>query len=706
MSHARCPAALLVALIAVATASARSAAEPATPEAGRFVGATALLVPPENSYNGYDASIHTALLRRGFEVVAATAEDLVDAARLRPYDLVVTNLKRSFTPAQVAALKAYLATGGALYANWGGPMGTPSLLAACGARSARSVYIRELTLTDSPLTAGQGEQRWPFPEFAGHARMGDKGHEMVAFEPTDGTVIARDRDGHCLGTLRAEGPGRCALLGFCPSNYRFIIGDRRPADAVLDRLLAWLLPQGLKPHPLPPTLQVCLPRQAQVSGVAVNDRPLAAPAAQPVGSLTTVTVPVGALAPDQTTRIRVDCTLPPASRHIETWLHDPVASSFVSFTPTEAADFLTALHTTVVQPLLRYEGGSVCYLRHIAGDRPRERFAKYEGDLLAEYVAACHARGIKVIGGLYLDWKRFERHLAEAPPFVGAGQAPPERKRGQPVCPLDPGVQQHNLSIVENLLANYPALDGLILDDNFEFHQRPCHCAACQERFAAWCRREAPPVAEPAAEAKANSPLWRAFWKAETLSFCRRVRGIWAAQHKPVGGWTGQRGPLAFKGVFDFAGDMVYVEPPDSVAPLLPETAGFPMVTLLWGMNRQPADMESDFVDAVRAGSTEVGFWIAYSREPGVTDNPWSLGSRMRDMFALTPGSLTAIQRAFAGAEPAWRQFYQDNLIRGDARYVVNEARFDAQCLSLTVQRLARPSARRVIGTVDLSGVR
>ncbi|MBM3473127.1 MAG: hypothetical protein FJX75_07675 [Armatimonadetes bacterium] len=669
-----------------------------------LAGATALVIQPENSYNGYDFTIYAALLRRGFEVTQGQPDDLVDATKLQAFDLVVTDLKRSFTPEQVAGLKAYVTAGGATYGNWGGPMGCQPLLALSGVKNARSVYINELTLTESPLTTGLGEQRWVFPDFCGHVQLTEKGREMVAFDLLDGIEVAHDNEGRCLGSLREEGAGRCAVLGFCPSNYRFVTDDSRQAAAVLDNLLAWLLPRGSQRHASPQTIRVSLPREAKIASVSVDGRRLPDQEARAVGSLQTVAVPVAALAEGETMLVRVACELPPVKQHIGTWLHDPSACSFISFEPDAAADFLAALHVSVVQPLLRYEGGVINCLHGIPGDRPRERFTQYQGDLLADYVQACHARGIKVIGGLYLDWRRFEQHLNDAPPHVARNQPVPEKTLGQPVCPLDSGVWDHNLAIVRSLLDNYPDLDGVILDDNFEFDGDPCYCAACQARFAAHCEQQ-PGKPDPQAEADSRGAVWKAFWKEQKLGFCKRVHDLCAERGKPVGGWTAQRGPIAFRGVFDFAGDMVYVEPPCSVAPLWPQVGDFPVVTLLWGMNRKPEGMEGDFAEAIRAGSNTVGFWIQYARGEGVTDNPWSLSWSSPKGFALTPGSLTAIERAFAGAEQAWRDYYRENLVQGDPRFAVTRAELRPKGLTVEVKRLDQPAPNRIMGPVNLAAL-
>ena len=689
-------------LMAVAFLAAVSLAVAAPPVS--LAGAAALVIQPENSFNGYDFTIYAALIRRGLDVTQGQPDDLADAAKLKPYDLVVTNLKRSFTPEQVAGLKAYVAAGGAMYGNWGGPMGCPALLAACGVKNARSVYIRELTLPNSPLTAGLGEQRWVFPDFVGHVQLTEKGHEMVAFDRLDGIEVARDSEGRCLGSLREEGAGRCAVLGFCPSNYRFVTDDSKQAGVVLDNLLAWLLPRGPRPRPLPRAIQVSLPREARISSVSLDGRRLPNPEVRVVGSLQTVAVPVGTLVEGKTALVHVACEVPPVKQHIETWIHDPSASSFVCFEPVQEADFFATLHAAVVQPLLRYEGGGVNCLHGIPGDRPRERFAQYQGDLLADYLKACHARGIKVVGGLYLDWRRFERHLNDAPAHVARNQPSPEKKLGQPVCPLDSSVWEHNLAIVRNLLDSYPDLDGVILDDNFEFDRDPCYCPACLGKFAAYCERQ-PGKPDPKAEADAGGALWKTFWEGQKLAFCKRIHDLCATRGKPVGGWTAQRGPIAFKGVFDFAGDMVYVEPPCSVAPLWPQIGDFPVVTLLWGMNRKPEGMEGDFVEAIRAGSNIVGFWIQYAHLAGVTDNPWSLGWSSGQRFGLTPGSLSAIERAFAGAEQAWLDYYRENLIQGDARFAITSASLERKGLTVAIKRLDRPAPQRIMGPVQLSGL-
>lgn len=667
-----------------------------------FAGTKALAIRPENNYWGYDSAIYGALAKRGFDVAWGEPDDLADPEKLKAYDLVTTSIKRRFTSPQVTGLKAYLAGGGALYASWGGPMSCPGLLEVFGVRNARSVRIKGFTVLDSLLTGGKGEQQWSFPAFAGYVGMGRDGREMVAFDFLAGTETVRDDEGRCLGTLREEGAGRCALLGFCPSNYRFVTEDAERADALLDNLLSWLLRGGSGTRSWPNTVEVCLPRSAKVYSVSVNGRRIRSEAKKR-GSLTTVAVPVASVREGQTARVRVACDRVAAGRHVETWLHNPVGSWFNAFaTPAQAAGFLAEVGVTVVQPLLRYDGGSICYLRGIPGDRPRGRIARYEGDFFAEYVDACHERGVKVIGGLYLDWKRFDRHLKDAPPLVGKGAEKRQKKKGERVCPLDSGVQRHNLAVVRNLLTNYPKLDGVILDDNFEFDRHPCHCGKCLGRFDAYCRRRESRPRDAAAD-PANKDSWKAFWKAETLAFTKRVHDVCASHGKPVGGWSGGTGTLAFRDIFDFAGDMHYTEPPSTVAALWPEAGDFDIITLLWGMSRRGADMEADVLEAIRSGSHAVGFWMSYARIEGDTDNRWSLGPRPGGRHGITPGTISAMMRAFAGAEEAWMDYYRENLVRGDARFVVTRAKLDSNNLTVEIKNLGRRADRRIVGPVDLS---
>jgi hypothetical protein len=175
-----------------------------------FAGTRVLVVQPENSW-GWDSAIFGALLTKGFDVTYGPPPLLEDPAKLAQFELVATNIKRTFTPAQVEGIRTYLASGGALYGSWGGPMGCPEILKTCGIRSARSEYLREWTLLESPLAAGVVRRKLVIPEFMGHVKVNVlKGVETVCVEPAagDAVVVARDSEGHSLGVLRPCGRSR------------------------------------------------------------------------------------------------------------------------------------------------------------------------------------------------------------------------------------------------------------------------------------------------------------------------------------------------------------------------------------------------------------------------------------------------------------------------------------------------------------------
>jgi hypothetical protein len=691
-------------------------AQPA-PGAGpmSLAGYRALVVRPENSYYDYDSVIQAELRRRDAEVVWGEPASLADPEALKPYDLVATNIKRSFTPEQVAGLKAYLAVGGALYGSWGGPMGCAELLESCGVRQARSVYIKEITLLDSPLSKSLGECRLPFPEWVGHVRVDAAtkegvGLEMVAFDFVDGTLAARDVEGRCLGVLKEHGLGRSAVLGFGPENGKCITQDRKLADRLLDNLLAWLMPRGPRSQAATGLVEVNLPRRAKVLAVSVNGTPVEQPQLKVNGSLRTLSLPVAALGANETATVKITYEPLARTRQVETWIHNCCGEMVRGFnSPVQAADFLVSLGATVVQPLLRYDSGGTLFRSCVSGDTPNRMIAAYAGDYLAEYVDACHQRGIKVVGGLYMTWKKSAAINATTGPLLEKNGAAAQDQRA---CPLDAALQARNLEVVSQFLDQYPKLDGLILDDNFEFDGHPCYCAACKVRFRTYCEKNGLACADPATAPVENLEIgraWKAFWGGEAQSFARRVRAICTTRNQPLGGWcSGGMAALRLSQVFDFLGAMVYTSPVSMVRqPLsaLPEDRGY--VTLLWGMNRRPADLEAEMLEAIQAGSTAVGFWIGFDACAECDDTPWRVGTKGRKpgAFELTPGSLEAIARAFARAEADWLAFYRDNVVRGDRRLAVVSGRVTREELTLTLRQTEQLAAPRQSGAVDVSAL-
>jgi len=675
-----------------------------------FTGMRALVVLPENSYYSYDSATYGAFCQLGMDVDWGEPATLEDPKVLGQYDLIATNIKRSFTPAQVAGLKAYLADGGALYGNWGGPWTCPELLRIYGASAARSVYIREMTLLESPLTKGIGERHLLFPPFAGFEPLGTNGHEMVAFNYVDGLKVAKDSEGRCLGILKEHGKGRSAVLGFAPEQYKFIIQDRKLTDQMLENLLGWLIPKGTTPRSWSNVIKVSLPQRAEIISVSVNGAPVETPVAKPVGSLKTLSLPVTTIGAGQTATVCVTYKPLAKARNVETWVHNPCGEFLNAFeTPAQAAEFLTSLHVTVVHPLLRYTGGrSICY-RGIPGDIVNSRVTKYPGDYLAEYIVECHKRGIKIMGGLYLDWKKYPdtpQVNQTAPALIEKNG---EQAKGNLLCPTNPKLQERNLDVVRNLVGNYK-LDGLVLDDNFEFDGHPCYCDYCKGQFRAYCEKRGVVYKDPSLVPNTDvefAALWRSYWKEALDSFLGKVREACAAHGIPaVGGWCGGgTTSIRLAKDFDFLIGMVYIAPPSSVhGPLQRGLGNCGFVTILWGMDRRPADIEEEVVEAIRAGSTDMGFWLAFTRMKESKDK-WGVGTFKPTGFALMPGTLDAVARSFGRVEEEWLNYYRDNILGGDPRFVVVSARLERDALTLVVKNIGQCSERRVMGPVDLSAI-
>ncbi len=205
------------------------------------------MVEPENFW-GWDAVAFGALEERGFDVTYAKAETLEDFHALSQFDLVASNIKRTFAPKQVEGLKRFVAEGGAFYGSWGGPMFTLDLLRICHVASTESVRITGMTLCESPLTRGTAEKYLAFPPGIGDVR--GESWEIVAIEPSEyGIPVAKDSSGRTLGVLGRYGKGRTAVLGFAPDNEKFFV--RREVGPVMTDNLGTQIAKIAHDHGLP-----------------------------------------------------------------------------------------------------------------------------------------------------------------------------------------------------------------------------------------------------------------------------------------------------------------------------------------------------------------------------------------------------------------------------------------------------------------------
>ncbi len=658
---------------------------PGAADARPFEGLRALVVEPEN-YWGWDAAIFGALQERGFEVTYGSIIG-ADAPFLSQFDLVATNIKRSFVPVRVPKLREYVAAGGALYGSWGGPMGNSELLRdVCRVASTRSVRIAGMSLLpDTPLSRGIAELDVPFPTLIGHEAR--QAWEIVAVAPLPGGVaVARDAAGNVLGVLAQHGKGRTAILGFGPEKEKQFV-RREIGPVMMDNLLAWLLEERPKQGPgrWSGIVEVALPARADEIEVRLNDKPVAKPEAAGVGSLKKITLDVSGVREGEEAIIKVAYKPLAAGRNVETLIHLPWASLPRGGPPAKLAEWLKSVNATMVQPLLREPNGHA-YYKGMPEDTPDPvSVTGYQGNFLADFIEECHKRDIKVIGGVYFESRTTLKRHPEAA-LVEKGGAKSTRQ----ACFNNPDGQEYNLATIKHLLDNYK-LDGLILDDNYELQNYDCHCPVCKREFEVFLALITRLPEEASMGGWGPDPLWVGCRQKATRRLATKVAEIAHAHKIPAGGWVGaSKGSAHLGQVFDFLGGMVYTEPPRSARLMLSLLGKCRFFTLLWAPGERPERMEEEFRQAVQAGSAIAGFW-AYP--PG---HEGAAGMKM------LPGSHEAIGRAFAKAEDEWLSFYRDNILTGDPRFVVLEGKAGPQELALRVKNTGKRAGGRIQGAVDL----
>ena len=655
----------------------------------RFLGMRAFVVQPDVVWQEWDVAIVAALEERGFEVAYGPAPG--DARALAEYDLVALTIRRRLEREQAAAVRSYVERGGAVYASWGGPMGTPDLLrdVFC-AENPRSIYVTHIHLLDSPLSAGIGEGDIALAEHVGHQDMRPRGWEVVAMEALEGGLpVARSLAGEVLGVLSERGGGRAAVLGFGPEQEKYLAAPEL-GPRMLDNLLGWLLKgkaeTGVRRWPNRVTIAV--PARARITGVKVDGRPVLDFATRRVGSLRQVALSVEGIAEDQEAEVRITYSPLRAERHVETMIHLPWGTlQAAADSPARLADYLSSLHTTICQPLLRDSNGHAWY-RGMPEDTPDDKVVThYRGDFLADLIRECHGRGIKVIGGVYFDNRTPVRTHPEVTQLDIAGEEKRDSYGNPYACFNNPKGREHNLATVQQLLTNYD-LDGVILDDNYEldWYVNDCHCAYCEAGFRDYCAAHG--IAYPGPEPWTSTPGPRHDYRREaTRRLAAEVRGIAAARGRPAGAWVSVTMDAAHLAKsFDFLGGMAYTSPPRTARAILPLLGECDFVCLLWAPDSSPAAMEREVKEAIRAGCAGVGFWVR-GEDGG---------------YELDRARTEAVRRAFAGAEREWLAFYRDNLLTGDARFAVVSAHVGPAELRLVIRNTGATVSRRIQGGVAL----
>ena len=674
---------MIAGLVAVLTAASAGA------EVGAlrpYEGLRALVAEPENSWT-WDSAVFGALEERGFRVDYGPVP--ADAASLSSYDMVALNIKRYLTPAESAALEAYVAAGGSVYGSWGGPMASPGFLnKVCKVADTRSLRLKQFVLLDSPLTKGIPDPAIQLAERAGHMSAGAQGWEIVAVQPLEGGIpVAKDPAGNVLGVLNRYGKGRTAVLGFGPDQEKYL-AKRELGPVMMDNLLSWLLEDrlGVPGKGWSGRVTIALPARAQVQAVYLNGQRLPDPAVRHIGSLKKVDLDVAGVASGEQAAVRITYAPLTAERNIQTVVHLPWAVlRAAAGSPARLADYLQSLHATTVQPLLRGSSGEAWY-KGMPEDQADDLLAKqYRGNFLADLISECHKRGIKVIGGVYFDDATPVRMYPETARLDRQGSAMKDQYGRTLACFNNPKGQQHSLATIRQLLDDYE-LDGVILDDNFELDQGDCFCAWCKDDFRRYCDAKGIAYADPAQAS--DGAAWRQYRREATLALAAKVRQIAREHGVPAGGWVGSgMGSTYLSASFDFLGGMVYTEPPRAVRAPLSVLGDCGLICLLWAPGSDPQTMVAEVRDAVCAGAAAVGFWTR-GEDGG---------------YEMDPQRAEAIREGLGGAEQEWRQFYRDSIVSGDTRFAVVEGRLSADELTLTLKNTGKDVPDRLAGPLDLS---
>ncbi len=655
-----------------------------------FLGLRALVVEPENSW-GWDTAILSALKEKGFDVDYGPIP--ADPAALDRYALVALSIKRHLSDAEAGALKRFVAEGGAVYGSWGGPMGASGFLSeVCKVGQTRSVWIKELTVLDSPLAAGLTPGPVALPERIGHTEAGAGGYEIVAVQPLSGGIpVARDAEGNDLGVLAEYGKGRTAVLGFGPEQDKHWT-DPAMGPTMFANLLRWLLEERLKTgeREWSGRISVALPARANVREVLVDGKRVPEPAIKRIGSLRTIELDVGGVPEGGEAEVQVRYEPLQAARNVDAVIHLPWGVlRAAADSPARLADYVASLNATVCQPLLR-DGGGRAWYKGMPEDTLDDRLVgEYKGDFLADLVREFHARGIKVIGGVYFDNTTPIRQYPEVT-RINRGGEPIKNQWGQlQACFNNPKGQAHTLATIRHLLDNYD-LDGLILDDNFELDGTECFCQYCKDGYRQYCEARGIAYEDPSAASGAAADHWREYKRERTRELAAEVRRIAADHGIPAGGWTGaSMDSVHLFDPFDFLGLMVYTQPPRAARGMLEAGGEKGAICLLWAPGSSPQRMEREAREAVQTGCAAVGFWIR-GDDGG---------------YEMDPERTEAMRRALGAVEQEWLSFYRDNIICGDGRFAVLEGQVGRAELRVRIGNTGGAVSGRVQGSLDVTAL-
>ena len=658
-----------------------------------FAGFRALVVAPGEVWQEWDSAVFGALEERGFAVTYVRDLD----GGLEDFDLVVVNAERALTDAQQGALTDYVAGGGAVYASFdqpyawgrGADLGGPAFMRdVCRVGGARAQRVSEVILAEEADAV-------PIRRHVGCFEGTDEGWAAVSLQALPGgTPAFTDGPGNALGILAEHGTGRTAVMGLPPEQDKYLA---RPevARRTLDRTLAWLLERAIEsgPRAWSNAVHVAVPARAEVVSVHVNGERVADPVVRRVGSLRKVTVDVADVEPGAELDVRVAYKPLGDDANVETMIHHPWGVLVgAAESPADMAAYVESLGATVCHPLLRASNGTAWY-RGMPEDRHNDMLVTdYDGDFLADLIAECHTRGIRLSAGLYLDNSTPTRTYPEVRRVQRDGTMKQDRYGNYSACFNNPKGQEHQLATFEHLLANYD-VDEIMLDDNYWLgysDMYTCYCDYCKDAFRRYCEAAGIEYADPSTLYGERADTWWAHKREETLRLTARIRRIANAHGVPAGGWVScGMGMTYLAESFDVIGEMVYNSHPRAMRGPLSLIGETELVCLVWEEHVDAAALEEEIRQAVRAGCSTVGVWTG----------------KVAVDYKAPPEKEAAIRRAFGAVETEWLRYYRENVLAGDARFALTTGTVGAREAVFRITNTGAVAVDRVQGELDLSAL-
>lgn len=652
---------------------------------------------PYHSARGAFRLHNIAMTEAGPEILEKPEEML-------KYDAVFLGNRPVYTDAQAAGLEKYLASGGTLYATWGVGTNNPRLLKLFGIKQRKSQWLLNIKLDEGFWGKITPDNNVPLNTWWGFRkpmkRDGGTGHEMVTLEPADSgsKVIMWSETDVPLGLVREyPGGGRALLLGITPENNTYYKNGRQITLKMLHKIYAFLFNKPPRKPDFSGQVEVSVPATVEVSSVKVGGKEVKT-RFRPEGSVKLAQLDLKNLKPGESAEVVIDFRKT-RKGNVLRFITFPNGNHIYFDHPAELIKFVRYMNADSLSSQCRNATGIAFYSKSYPGDR--QKLSSYQGDFLKDFYVMAKREGIGTSGFFYQvmnkrpDVQKYTVRLDK--------DGKPARN-GRRYCQLDEKLREHNLNSFRQFTKDYPEVDGLSLDDNFEMEGtfNCCYCKNCLDKF-----RKAYPGKKPGS----HSPEWQKFWADEGEKLLMQLVAIAKEAGKPLGGarqmWVK---PGKVHKYLTHHGAMVYEWPALGCSEgirVLPAFAQYR--TILWGMERLDlSDIDPEVRECVFSGASSLGYWLHFYKRNDA-DNPWNIGMPQEDKEMKLPngrlmhGTFAAVSKALANTEKHYADYLAQYLLRGDNRCTVTDAVMTDSQLRLTIKNTGKITAP-VSCKVDFGG--